>query len=583
MIIDFLERPIDRQASNFLCRKAQGELELLSTVVSLLSQSVGQGSICLDLTDIAEGTVRVPDKPDMVLPGLDALISKVGSLQTVGKPGEHRPMVLDHEGRLYLYRYFLYQETLAEQIRSRASSGSGLVDEPLLHESLDRMFSPDEDGNDRQRQAASVALKRRFSVISGGPGTGKTSTVVRILCLLLEQPDGLQQRIAMAAPTGKAAARLSSSIVSIRDSLPCSDEVKRAIPEGVTTIHRLLGTLPGSSGFRHSARNPLPYDTVIVDEASMVDLPLMTSLMTALLPDARLILIGDKDQLASVAAGAVLGDICRAGESEGSAVGKCVTVLEKNFRFSEGSGIADLSSAVNAGDAREALRLFDDNDMRRIAIEPSPAREAVLTRLAGPVLDGYRGFLEAQDPAEALRRFERFRILCALRESIWGASGMNHAAETLLASAGLVRPGGVFYRGRPLLITENDYGHRLFNGDTGIILTDPDRGTLRAYFAAPDGSVRSIPPEFLPKHETAFAMTVHKSQGSEFDRVLLILPPEDKALLTRELIYTGITRAKESIAVWSDEAVFSSAVGRRTERRSGLREALVQARPHFLM
>jgi exodeoxyribonuclease V alpha subunit len=160
---------------------------------------------------------------------------------------------------------------------------------------------------------------------------------------------------------------------------------------------------------------------------------------------------------------------------------------------------------------------------------------------------------------------------------------MNHAAETLLASAGLLRPDGVFYHGRPLLITENDYGHRLFNGDTGIILTDPDRGTLRACFAAPDGSVRSIPPEFLPQHETAFAMTVHKSQGSEFDRVLLILPPEDKVLLTRELIYTGITRAKESIAVWSDETVFSSAVGRRTERRSGLREALVQARPHFLM
>jgi exodeoxyribonuclease V alpha subunit len=577
MFIDFPERPIDRQASKFLCRKAQGEVEMLRTIVSLLSQSVGQGSICLDLAEIAGGTVRIPDQPEMVLPGRDALLSKVGSLPSVGKPGEHRPMVLDKAGRLYLYRYFLYQETLADQIRSRASSGSDQVDEASLRESLDRLFTLDENGNDRQRQAASIALERRFSVISGGPGTGKTSTVVRILCLLIEQPGGLQQRIAMAAPTGKAAARLSSSIVAIRESLPCTDEVKRSIPDGVTTIHRLLGTLPGSTGFSHSAKNPLPYDTVIVDEASMVDLPLMTSLMTALLPDTRLILIGDKDQLASVAAGAVLGDICRAGESAGSAVRECVTVLEKNFRFNEGSGIADLSRAVNAGDANEALRLFGDHSMSRIAIESPPTRETVLTHLAGPVLEGYRGFLETQDPAEALGRFERFRILCALRESAWGASGMNHAAEALLASAGLLRPDGVFYRGRPLLITENDYGHRLFNGDTGIILTDQESGALRAFFAAPDGSVRSIPPEFLPQHETAFAMTVHKSQGSEFDRVLLILPPEDKALLTRELIYTGITRAKESISVWSDETVFASAVGRRTERRSGLRESLVRA------
>jgi exodeoxyribonuclease V alpha subunit len=574
MVIDFLERPIDRQFSTFICRKAQGEIELLRTVVSLLSQSVGQGSICFDLTEIAGETVRFQGMTDMVLPGLDTLLSLLRSSTAVGQPGDHRPLVLDNEGRLYLYRYFQYQEMLAKQIHSRASSISSETDQSSLRVSLERLFPQDGNGDDRQRKAASSALMHRFSVISGGPGTGKTSTVVRILCMLIEQPGGMRQRIAMAAPTGKAAARLSSSIVSIRESLPCSDEVKRAIPEGVTTIHRLLGTLPGSNGFRHSAQNPLPYDTVIIDEASMVDLPLMTALMTALLPDARLILLGDKDQLASVAAGAVLGDICGAGELAGSTVEGCVTVLEKNFRFSEGSGIADLSRAVNTGDDGEALRLFAEPDMDRISLEPAPGREAMRPRLAEPVLKGYRGFLEAENPAEALRRFERFRILCALREGPWGASGMNQAVEALLGAAGLLRPESVFYRNRPLLVTENDYGHRLFNGDTGIIFPDPDTGALRAFFALPDGSVRGIPPEFLPQHETAYAMTVHKSQGSEFDNVLLILPPEDKALLTRELLYTGITRAKESITVWGDETVFSSAVRRRIERRSGLREAL---------
>ncbi|HWR01194.1 MAG TPA: exodeoxyribonuclease V subunit alpha [Chlorobaculum sp.] len=581
MLIDFLERPIDRQAALFLCRGAQAESDLLRKVISLLSQSVGHGSVCLDLKEICGGILRFPDGTDMELPGQNELFSAVGSLPSAGRPGEFRPLVLDNEGRLYLYRYFMYQQSLASQIRARSSSAPETIDEKLLEESLDRLFPRNGEGDDRQRDAASAAILRRFSVISGGPGTGKTSTVVRILCLLLEQPGGMRQRIAMSAPTGKAAARLSSSISSIRDSLPCIEAVKKALPETVTTIHRLLGTLPGSKGFRHSIRNPLPYDTVIVDEASMVDLSLMTALITALMPAARLILLGDKEQLASVAAGAVLGDICRAGETTGSAVEGCVTVLEKNFRFGEDSGIADLSRAVNAGDAREALTLLGDSGFGRITIESSPPREAIRTRLADPVIEGYRGFLETTEPAQALRLFERFRILSALREGPWGADGLNRTAESLLGAAGLLHPSGKFYHGRPLLVTENDYSHRLFNGDTGIIFPDPETAALRAFFTAPDGSIRSIPPEFLPQHETAFAMTVHKSQGSEFEKVILVLPPEDKMLLTRELVYTGITRAKESITIWADEAVFASAVARRTERRSGLQEALVEA-PGFI-
>ena len=582
-MIDFIERPIDRQAAAFLCRGAKDDGGALRAVVSLLSQAVGQGHVCLDLEDIAGQLVRIPGRDEPLrLPDADNLVAALRSLPTLGRPGEHRPLILDAAGRLYLYRYFRYEALLADAIRARAASQTEDPDDAALVEQLDRYFAPSENaGEDRQRQAALTALRRRFSVISGGPGTGKTTTVVRILGLLLESPGGERMRIAMAAPTGKAAARLASSIAALRDALPCADEVKRAVPGQVTTIHRLLGTLPASTGFRHNERNPLPCDAVIVDEASMVDLPLMTALVAALPPHARLILIGDRDQLASVEAGTVLGDICRAAESPGSAVAGCVTVLDRNYRFGDGSGIAALSRAVNEGDDREALRLLVDANSGAIALEATPTRDTMKKRLAAPVLEGFRPCLEAETPAEALRLFDRFRILTALREGPWGAAGMNHAAETLLHEAGLIRRDTPFYRGRPVLVTENDYIHKLFNGDTGIILPDPESGNLRAFFAAPDGTIRAIPPEFLPKHETAFAMTVHKSQGSEFDRVLMVLPPEDSPedsiLLTRELIYTGITRAKQSMTIWSDDSVFSAAVKRRTERRSGLRERLVNS------
>jgi exodeoxyribonuclease V alpha subunit len=576
-MIDFIERPIDRQAAAFLCRGVTENAELLRTVVSLLSQAVGQGHVCLDLEEIAEEAVRIPGEEEALrLPDAASLITALRSLPTLGESGEHRPLILDDAGRLYLYRYFRYETLLADAIRARAGSESVEIGEAALAAQLDRYFGPDSSGEDRQRQSALTALRRRFSVISGGPGTGKTTTVVRILGLLLEQPGGERLRIAMAAPTGKAAARLASSIASLRDALPCAEKVKGAIPSQVTTIHRLLGTLPGSAGFRHNERNPLPCDTVIVDEASMVDLPLMTALVTALPPHARLILIGDRDQLASVEAGAVLGDICRAAESPDSAIAGCVTVLDRNYRFGDGSGIAALSRAVNAGDDREAFRLFADSGSSTIALEAPPTRETLKKRLTAVVLEGFRPCLEAETPLEALRRFDRFRILTALREGPWGAAGMNHTAETLLHEAGLIRCDTPFYRGRPVLVTENDYTHKLFNGDTGIILPDPENGNLRAFFAAPDGTIRAIPPEFLPKRETAFAMTVHKSQGSEFDRVLMVLPPEDTLLLTRELIYTGITRAKQSVTIWSEEAVFGAAVKRRTERRSGLRERFLK-------
>ena len=575
MTIEFQERAIDRHFSSFLCKQTACEgSDIFRILVSLASSAIGRGNLCLNLADIAGQTVTVNGN-ELLLPQLDLLLELLGKSPVVSMNGQHhRPLVLDGSGRLYLYRYWRYEHDLAEIILHKAGAVARNIDLATLQSSLARLFP--ESADERQKTAATVALQRQFCVISGGPGTGKTSTVVRILALLLEQEWGRNQRIGMAAPTGKAAARLKASVNSIRQSLDCSDEVKAAIPDDVVTIQRLLGSISASNRFRHSARNPLPFDTVIIDEASMVALPLMSALVGALKPNARLILLGDRDQLASVEAGAVLGDICNAGEeNHTSPLSSSLVVLEKNYRFQSGSGIAEISRAVNAGLEREALVLLKGNEAGTIVWQPSPAREELRGALAEQVIQGYQSYLEAASPEEALEQFDRFRILCALRDGPYGVIGLNTVVENILARKGLISPSSLFYVGRPVLVTINDYSMRLFNGDTGILFPDPDNGgALRAFFLTPDGGLRSIPPERIPSHETAYAMTIHKSQGSEFDRVLMLLPPAGNELLTRELLSTGMTRAKKNIEIWANEEVFCSAVRKKTERISGLRDLL---------
>jgi exodeoxyribonuclease V alpha subunit len=574
MSIEFHERAIDRHFSSFLCKQIACEVsDIFRLVLSLASSAVGQGNLCLNLADIAGQRVRLNGK-ELLLPQLDLLLELLGKSPVVSMNAQHhRPLVLDGSARLYLYRYWRYEHDLAEIILQKAGEVVGNIDAVKLQSSLARLFPGRAD--ERQKKAATVALQRQFCLISGGPGTGKTSTVVRILALLLEQEWGRKLRIAMAAPTGKAAARLKASVNSIRQSLDCSDEVKSAIPEDVVTIQRLLGSISASTRFRHSAQNPLPFDIVIIDEASMVALPLMSALVAALKPDARLILLGDRDQLASVEAGAVLGDICGAGEENNtSPLSFSLVMLEKNYRFQSGSGIAEISRAVNAGLEREALALLKSKKTGTIVWQPSPAREELRSALSEKVIKGYQSYLEAVSPEEALKRFDRFRILCALRDGPYGVRGLNAVVENILGRKGLISPSSLFYAGRPVLVTINDYSMRLFNGDTGILFPDPDGGELKVFFRTPDGGVRSIPPERLPEHETAYAMTIHKSQGSEFDCVVMLLPPVGSELLTRELIYTGLTRAKKTVEIWANEDVFCSAVMKKTERNSGLRDAL---------
>jgi exodeoxyribonuclease V alpha subunit len=598
-MLPFELNPIDRHFAAFIRSEAGGCGRLQELLAALASNVLACGHICLDLAEIA-GSKIVVSGEEIQVPGLEELRELIAGLRVTGVPGDFSPLIL-HRDRLYLQRYWNYEKRLIEGILERVETDTPAVDMTLMKDGIARLFPSDGTGVDWQKVAAVMAMKRRFLVISGGPGTGKTSTVVKVIALLLEQARGKDLRIALAAPTGKAAARLADSIRSMKGRLDCEESIREEIPEEVTTIHRLLGIVGGGGKSRFSRDNTLPHDVVIVDEASMVPLALMSRLVSDMKAESRLILLGDKDQLASVEAGAALGDICGGLNDEPFSDGfrvyieeasgervpvetsgrplppltDSLVILKKNYRFGMESGIGGLGSAIREGKGGEALdRLmgYSSPDLKWRRSPPSSGMKAVL---ADAVIAGYGMFLSCSSPEEALASFDSFRILCAVRKGPYGVEALNSLCEGILAEMGRIDRVGPWYHGRPVMVTVNDYNLRLFNGDVGIALADTGRGgEIRVFFPAPDGGVRSLSPVRLPPHETVYAMTVHKSQGSEFDRVLLILPATDSEILTRELIYTAVTRAKRGVEIWGDEKVFVDAVGRRVRRSSGLKDAL---------
>jgi exodeoxyribonuclease V alpha subunit len=537
---------------------------------ALVSHATGRGDICLALDAVAghllSGTQDF--KQTIEWPDLDVWLGKLTASPTVGRPGEICPLILDAKNRLYLYRYWDYENTLSNSIAQRIQKNIEDLDLQRLRQSLDRLFPKVKgEGTNWQKIAAAVASLRHFSVITGGPGTGKTFTVTKVLALLLEQvPDqGLQ--IYLTAPTGKAAARLKESLEQAKDHMNCDDAIKAAIPSKVFTIHRMLKPITGSPYFRYDLDNPLMADVVVVDEASMVDLALMAKLIQAVPKKARLILIGDKDQLASVEAGSVLGDICdrdvmhgfsksfinlikkATGETidelvpasnEGPGLQDSIIVLKKSYRFASGSGIGGLSQAVNRGDSEKTFHMLDDPGDVSLNWQQLKANKDLKAALSQQIISGYQSCLKTRDPAEALHRLGRFKILCALNIGPLGVRTINTLSEQVLSRQNLILLDPLartsWYAGRPVLITRNNYQLGLFNGDIGIALPEPDsKGKeLFVYFPENAGGVRRFQIYQLPEHETAFAMTVHKSQGSEFDEVLFILPDQDYSILTRE-------------------------------------------------
>jgi exodeoxyribonuclease V alpha subunit len=429
-------------------------------------------------------------------------------------------------------------------------------------------------------------------VISGGPGTGKTSTVVKILALIVEQARAQARmaeppRILLLAPTGKAAARLSEAIKRAKGTLQATAAVRDAIPDEASTIHRALGTFGGhAQRFRHHRDAPLAADVIVVDEASMVDLALMARLFEAVPTDARVILLGDKDQLASVEAGAVLGDICGAGldHTRAGPIAASIALLTRSYRYGPESGIGKLAQAINQAQPERVLGLLRDPGVADVALVEHAAGGALPEGLWKAAVAGFRPLLEASSAVEKLRALDGFAVLCAHRRGPHGQLAVNQRIEAALRAAGLAPAGADRYPGRPVIVTQNDYQARLFNGEVGVLLHDAQpaadgSGTRRlaAHFAAADGGVRAIAASRLPPHESAYALSVHKSQGSEFDEIAVVLPPEGSPVLSRELLYTAVTRARKRVTIHGSAQIVTLCVQRTVRRASGLRDALWRA------
>ena len=600
---------LDLHFAKFITSFEKREDPDIYLAAALVSRSTGNGNGCLDLNAVTQKPIIFGQNGENELrpPGLSAWTNTLKQSRTVGKPGDVRPLIIDNKNRLYLYRYWDYEQRLTNAIRARITEDIRNIDISILSDGLNRLFTENEkDLFSWQKVAAVMAAFKKFCVITGGPGTGKTFTMAKILALLLELAPGKTLQILLAAPTGKAAARIGESIKAAKKTLNCSHHVIDAMPSEACTIHRMLKTVPGSPYFYHNAENRLHADVVVVDEVSMVDLALMAKLFEAVKNDARIILIGDRDQLASVETGFVLADICDREKAHAFSTSFCqrfkditrqdmivsqmslkdrpglydnMVALKKSYRFTDTGGIGRCSRAVNHGKIDEALFALK-NSPDQISWKKISEPDDISRFLPEKVINGYSEYLQTRDPLKALELFNRFKILCAVK---FGASGVNEinrlTEETLIKNSLIERPHSStfpWYRGRPVLITRNDYRLDLFNGDIGIAMPAPElkSNDLYVYFAGVPGEVRRFHPHRLPEHETAYAMTVHKSQGSEFETVLFIFPNQDYPVLTRELLYTGMTRARRHISIWGTEKIVERTILRRIERTSGLKDVL---------
>lgn len=688
-------RQLDYQFAKFVAQRSPGEdAPLVALVAALASHELGKGHVCLKLDRVrADSLFGLP--PSLSVSLLDGMsdptqwlarlrhVAVVSDMSGAGRQAKPQatPLILQ-DGRLYLHRYWHFEQLVAGKLQSAALANEAVsAEDDIMPAVLDMLFprtytylyqalrqldkeplSAEQAQQQRQREvcdkldvvypqtldwgcidrvltsasraeelkeldtlvpaaaclnwqkvAAAVAITRQFAVISGGPGTGKTTTVAKLLAALVMQADHRSQgdeeaipTIKLVAPTGKAAARLTESIGLAVQSLPVDPRIRALIPTQSSTLHRLLGAVPNQVDFRHNKDNPLHLDVLVVDEASMVDLSMMARLLDAMPPHAKLILLGDKDQLSSVEAGAVLGDICAfskqgysaehaqqlsrltgyqlaGGNDSGvlvSAIADSLCMLRKSYRFHAESGIGQLAKAINMGEPAlvDQVCTRGYKDIKVASLSADSYKDMI-----HKTVTFYRDYLDAiehkKSPKEVLDAFAAVRLLCALREGDFGVSGLNQRIERELGQIGKIsQTEDTWYVGRPVMITRNDHGLGLYNGDIGIAMmdetVDPAKPHMRVFFDMPDGTIRSVLPSRLPEHETVYAMTIHKSQGSEFADTLMVLPADFSPILTRELVYTGVTRAKARLYLYAQPEVIQRSVKRRTERASGLADLL---------
>ncbi|WP_020393862.1 exodeoxyribonuclease V subunit alpha [Thiolinea disciformis] len=493
----------------------------------------------------------------------------------LGKAGDYKPLITEY-GYIWLNRYWQYEQRLAKNLVARLYAiDLSAANTHEIDKTVNQWFSHPDTA--LQKQAVAQAAKHPFLIISGGPGTGKTTTLTRLLCLLIGQLGIKPQRIRLAAPTGKAAMRMQEAIRQAKQTLKLEPELAAHIPEQASTLHRLLGFLPKQVGFRHHAGHPLPADVVIVDEASMIDISLMTHLCESVSPQTRLILLGDKDQLASVETGSIFRDLCLQEPNNPHPLDPYRVVLEKSWRFSSESGIGRLATAVRDRQENALLELLQQQPTGVTWSELARLDSKTLQTAWKPYLSQVQQWQTNPDPAllsSLFQAFNQFRVLTPLRKGSLGTERLNISLGKLLAPALPRIQQGAWYAGRPVMVIENDYRQGLFNGDIGISL--PSAEGLKVWFANTNtGGFRAIAPVRLPAHETAWAMTIHKSQGSEFERVLLLLPEQDDSqMLVRELLYTGITRAKQQIDIMGRQSVLLAALKRDLPTSSCIRRRL---------
>ena len=514
------------------------DAEELRKLVAALTSALLEGHICIELNERQR---------------------QLAARSSLTAEDSRAPLVLSGS-RLYFGRYFGYESELSEALVNLAASS---VSAPELDYTAQGRAAIEVDDMHQQR-AVSLALTKKFCIISGGPGTGKTTLIVSILSKML-QHHGSDLRIALAAPTGKATLRMQESIRVQLEAMHLEASLAARFPVQATTLHRLLG-LGRRSGWTASRRpDPLTFDVVVVDEASMIDLALMWRLVRALKEGARLILLGDRDQLASVESGSVLADCI-------DSLPDNVARLENSYRFNQ--AIAQLANHIRTGASEEAWKSITESDNSVVSAAPADWLDGCI--------DGYRDFLhiaeETTDPGRydtVFDRFNRFRVLCALRRGPYGAEEINLRIEQALRGIRISIDVDGWYPGKPVLISSNDYDLDLYNGDIGICLPDfTSNGALRLWFQGPDGSFKKISPAQVPLHEPGWALTIHKSQGSEFEEVVVVLPDLDSPVLCRELLYTAVTRARAKLLLVAQEDIFTSSVKKKTLRYSGLVERL---------
>ena len=574
--------------------------EKLQPYAFLVSKKLSEGHICIDLNELS-------DEPDFenvsgknYVKIYTALLSREPLVTTI--IGAKQPFVL-HNEKLYLQRYFHYETIVLQRIKqfifSEQNIASQRMDELAKNLGFIQQLFPaaaekTNDETDWQMVAAIGAVLNNFTIITGGPGTGKTTTVAKIVALLFTINPLL--KVALAAPTGKAAARMA-------ESLKATTVVNKAMHQTFqtlvpSTLHRLLNLSPGSTQSKYNKENPLDYDLIIVDESSMIDVSLFAKLLSAVGDHTRLILIGDKDQLASVEAGSLFGDLCNAQPVLNLFSGERAAIINRLFsdkkgtinnsnisenihhplfqhivelrhshRFSGHEGIGRFSKAVINNNADIIQQFFKPGFDVQVAIDNTYS-DAVFNKF----VSGYSDYILEKDITKALAKFNNLQVLCAVREGNYGLYAINKKIEMLLQQKGLLSATGEYYEHRPIMVTKNYYDLQLFNGDIGIIRAD-ENGTLKVWFLDSEQNLKSILPGFVGDSETVFAMTIHKSQGSEFDNVMVMLPDAaDIELLTRELLYTAVTRAKKQVIIQGTEEIILQTAARSVKRVSGIRE-----------